>query len=239
MRNRRAASAARGADAPPLRDGTPPEPYAETDDGVVRRTGETVLGTYRIGEQLGAGGMGVVHRIRHRGRNEDLAVKSPRPELWASASGITAFVDEAEVWVGLPPHPHLCTCHYVRELGGVPRLFAEFVEGGTVAQALAAGRLVGLPEILEVAIQMAWGLRACAGSTVNSVTVAPDGRTALSSGFDKTVRRWDLLTGPAAPRSYSRPRSALDLGAHAEEFQHEISPPGHSSRCGGVLIGRP
>lgn len=147
--------------------------------------GETVLGTYRVEEKLGAGGMGVVHRVRHLGWGLDLAVKSPLRRLWLS--GVQAFVDEAEVWVGLPPHPHLCTCHYVRVLGGVPRIFAEFVPGGTVAEALAAGRLRELPDILDVAIQLAWGLRAAHEAGVVHQDVKPGNALLTADGLLKVT----------------------------------------------------
>ena len=61
-------------------------------------------------------------------------------------------------------HPHIVTCYYVRHLGGVPRVFAELVEGGSLADWIADRRLyAGRPEqvlarLLDVAIQFAWGL---------------------------------------------------------------------------------
>jgi WD40 repeat protein len=156
---------------------------AAVQQPVVWRTGEVVLGTYRIGEQLGQGGMGVVHQVRHLGWQVDLAVKSPRPTLWSN--GIDAFIDEAEVWVGLAPHPHLCTCHYVRVVGGVPRIFAELVTGGTVAQALRAGRLRTVADILDVAIQMAWGLRAAHQAGVVHQDVKPSNALITADGLVK------------------------------------------------------
>jgi WD40 repeat protein/serine/threonine protein kinase len=161
---------------------TGPEPGAEAGP-ISWGIGETVLGTYRIEEKLGAGGMGVVHRVRHLGWGLDLAVKSPLPRLWLS--GVQAFVDEAEVWVGLPPHPHVCTCHYVRVLGGVPRIFAEFVPGGTVAEALETGRLRDLAGALDVAIQLAWGLRAAHEAGVVHQDVKPGNALLTADGLVK------------------------------------------------------
>ncbi|MBI4618134.1 MAG: hypothetical protein HY720_31330, partial [Planctomycetes bacterium] len=76
--------------------------------------------------------MGKVYRALHRGWNLELAIKSPRPEVFAKSGGADKFVQEAETWVNLGLHPHIASCFYVRTLGGVPRIFAEYVEGGSL-----------------------------------------------------------------------------------------------------------
>src|SRR6185312_12598765 len=114
-------------------------------------------------EELGRGGMGVVHRVRHREWGMDLAVKSPRAELFRDADDKELFSTEAEVWVSLGLHPNVCGCHYVRTLGGVPRVFAEYVAGGSLAQWIADRRLyaggvaAALGRILGLAIETARG----------------------------------------------------------------------------------
>jgi WD40 repeat protein/serine/threonine protein kinase len=120
--------------------------------------GDVVAGLYEVRRPLGAGGMGVVDLVRHLGWRQDLAVKSPLPDLWAGPGGLSALVTEAKVWVDLPVHPNICTCYYVRVLDGAPRIFAEYVDGGNLAEALRAGRFRTVPEKLDVAIQMALGL---------------------------------------------------------------------------------
>jgi WD40 repeat protein/serine/threonine protein kinase len=195
-----------GVRAEPTQTGPEERPSGESGP-ISWGVGETVLGTYRIEERLGAGGMGVVHRVRHLDWGLDLAVKSPLPRMWLS--GVQAFVDEAEVWVGLPPHPNVCTCHYVRVLGGVPRIFAEFVEGGTVAEALEAGRLRDLDGILDVAIQLAWGLRAAHEAGVVHQDVKPsnalltaDGLVKITDfGLARAQQRSEGADGVAEPES--------------------------------------
>ena len=51
--------------------------------------------------------MGLVHRVHHRGWKVDLAVKSPRPEIFVRAGGKEDFVREAETWANLDLHPHI------------------------------------------------------------------------------------------------------------------------------------
>ena len=122
------------------------------------RTGAVVLGLYEVIGLLGQGGMGRVYKVRHRGWGVDLAVKVPLARALEAAGGAEAFEQEAETWVNLPLHPHIVSCYYVRRLEGRPRVFAEFVDGGSLADAIRAGRLQTLEAILDTAIQFAWGL---------------------------------------------------------------------------------
>ncbi|MGW3465843.1 hypothetical protein ACWDE9_42680 [Streptomyces olivaceoviridis] len=93
------------------------------------RPGEVVLDLYEVLDDVRSGGMGVVHRVRHRGWNVHLAVKTPRPELVASETGRRRFEAEAGTWVSLGLHPHTVNCAYVRTVDGLPRVFAEWVDG--------------------------------------------------------------------------------------------------------------
>jgi WD40 repeat protein/serine/threonine protein kinase len=120
------------------------------------RVGDLILGLYQVTGMLGQGGMGRVYKVRHRGWSLDLALKTPRPEVLEAAGGIEAFEREAETWVNLGLHPHVVTCHYVRRIRGVPGVFAEFVDGGSLHDKLVEA--VTLEVLLDRAIQFAWGL---------------------------------------------------------------------------------
>ncbi|QNS08178.1 protein kinase domain-containing protein [Streptomyces xanthii] len=125
---------------------------------------DIVDGRYRVVGELGRGGMGVVHRVRHLAWGIDMAVKSPRPDLFGGPGDQELFVREAEAWVSLGLHPNVCACHYVRVVEGTPRVFAEFVEGGSLAEWIRDGRLYAgdarqaLGRVLDTAVQMARGL---------------------------------------------------------------------------------
>jgi WD40 repeat protein len=125
---------------------------------------DLILDQYEVRGILGQGGMGTVYRVWHRGWDLELAVKSPRPAALERAGGRAAFTDEAGVWVELGLHPHIVSCFYVRSLGGIPRVFAELVAGGSLKDWIADGRLYAgdragvTARLLDVAIQFAWGL---------------------------------------------------------------------------------
>ncbi|MFE9356275.1 protein kinase [Streptomyces olivaceoviridis] len=172
--------------------------------------GDVVLGLYEVRDVL-QGGMGVVHRVRHRGWRIDLAVKTPRPELLGSAEAVRRFEAEAGTWVELGLHPHTVNCVYVRTVDGLPRVFAEWVDGGSLAEAVSGGRLYAggpratLGRLLDVSVQTAWGLRHAHGSELvhqdvkpANVLLDPDG-TAKVTDFGLAAARSVAEDGPTGP----------------------------------------
>ncbi|HEX7956534.1 MAG TPA: serine/threonine-protein kinase, partial [Pyrinomonadaceae bacterium] len=138
---------------------------AEGEGGTGWHEGEVILGLYEVKGLVGRGGMGRVYRVRHTGWNIDLAMKVPRDEIFQTHAGREDFIREAGTWVGLGFYPHVVSCHYVRQAGGVPLVFAEYVGGGSLSDWIRSGRLYAggpqeaLRRILDIAIQCAWGLR--------------------------------------------------------------------------------
>lgn len=127
--------------------------------------GDVILDAYKVKRIYEGGGMGLVYRVYHQGWNMDLAVKSPRPKHFQTEQQTQNFVRECETWINLGLYPHIVSCFYVRTLGGIPRVFAEYVEGGSLSDWIrtrklyAGGPQEALKRILDVAIQMAWGLQ--------------------------------------------------------------------------------
>ncbi len=127
--------------------------------------GDVILGLYEVSAILGEGGMGKVYKVHHRGWGMDLAVKSPRAEILQRPGGAARFEAECATWIDLGLHPHTVSCYYVRRLGGIPRVFAEFVEDGSLWDAICNKRLyegdrdTALTRMLDTAIQAAWGLQ--------------------------------------------------------------------------------
>ena len=128
------------------------------------RIGEVVDGRYQVLQVHRTGGMGLVYRVRHLEWRTDLAVKCPRAELFETEAQRERFVAEAEIWVSLGLHPNVCGCHYVRVLDGLPRVFAEYVPGGSLRDWIddrrlyAGGQAVALARMLDVAVQFSRGL---------------------------------------------------------------------------------
>jgi serine/threonine protein kinase len=137
---------------------------AEAKVPVEWKIGDVILDLYEV-KQIHEGGMGLVYRVHHRGWNIDLAVKTPRADFLKTQQQKDNFVRECETWVNLGLHPHIVSCFYVRTLGGIPRIFAEYVEGGSLKDWVDSRRLYeGGPKkaperILDIVIQMSWGLQ--------------------------------------------------------------------------------
>jgi len=106
---------------------------AEEDVAPEWEVGDVILDLYEVKDIHTGGAMGIVYRVGHRGWNMDLAVKSPRPDYFKTEDQKANFVRECETWIDLGLHPHTVSCHYVRTMGGIPRVFAEYVEGGSLS----------------------------------------------------------------------------------------------------------
>ena len=142
----------------------------KTDDSISNeriRCGEDLLGTYRVISEPIEGGMGSVYRVHHMGWDIDLAMKRPKARFFAEAGAHRkeAFIEECDHWIRLGLHPNIVSCYYVREIGGVPTIFSEWMDGGSLKDKIRDGSLYeGTQEevrkrILDMAIQAARGLR--------------------------------------------------------------------------------
>jgi serine/threonine protein kinase len=122
------------------------------------KVGDVIADLYEVIGVLGEGAFGIVHKVHHRGWDMDLAVKSPRAEILGSEMAVRRFLREAEIWVQLGLHPHIASCYYVRNLGGIPRMFIEYADAGTLRDWLRDGKVKDWHTILDIAIQICYGL---------------------------------------------------------------------------------
>lgn len=94
----------------------------------------------------------------------ELAVKTAHKAFFENQQQRENFTRECYTWIDLGLHPNIVSCYFVRQLGGVPRVFAEYIDGGTLREWIdsrrlyAGGRDEALARIIDIAIQMAWGL---------------------------------------------------------------------------------
>ena len=95
---------------------------------------------YDVQSVLGRGGMGVVYRARHLKLNRTVALKMLLSGAYADLCELARFQREAEAVAGLS-HPNIVQVHDVGELDGQPYFTMEFVEGQSLAEALA-----GMPQ---------------------------------------------------------------------------------------------
>ncbi|MEU4065337.1 serine/threonine-protein kinase [Streptomyces wedmorensis] len=107
-------------------------------------------GRYRLGERLGQGGMGVVRRATDELLGRPVAVKTLALDDGADPAGA---LREARV-VARIRHPHVIVVHDVVEHEGRPALVMELVDGGSLADRLAAGRVLSPQETARLGLDL-------------------------------------------------------------------------------------
>lgn len=119
--------------------------------------GGVILGEYTIEKELGRGGMGRVWLVKSNSTGRRFAVKQM---LISDEKHRQAFLTELQTWIDLPEHPNVVRCRFFRTTGDEMVIFADYVEGGSLADWIANGKLERIEQIMDVAIQFAWGLQA-------------------------------------------------------------------------------
>ena len=94
------------------------------------------LGPFRLLEQLGAGGMGVVYLARDEALGREVALKLVRPDLLLFGNARERFRREIEAIARLR-HPAILAVYSAGEEGGIPYFAMEYVDGCSLADALA------------------------------------------------------------------------------------------------------
>jgi hypothetical protein len=97
-----------------------------------------VIPDYEFEAVLGVGGMGVVFRARHLRLNRIIALKMVLAGAYAGPHERERFQREAEAVAGLC-HANIVQIYEVGDHEGRPYFTMEFVDGGNLAQKLAAG----------------------------------------------------------------------------------------------------
>ncbi|MBV8819805.1 MAG: serine/threonine-protein kinase, partial [Acidobacteriaceae bacterium] len=121
------------------------EPASEPD-----LTGCT-LGHYHILFALGAGAMGEVYLARDNRLERQVALKILPARFTRDGERVARFRREAKIASALN-HPNIMTIYDIGEIAATSFIAAEYVEGITLRERLAAGK-IELLEILGIAIQ--------------------------------------------------------------------------------------
>src|SRR5512147_886603 len=116
------------------------------------------LGHYRVGEQLGRGGMGEVYIADDVSLDRKVALKFLPDAFTGNPERMARFEREARLLASLN-HPNIAAIHGLEEAEGKRFLVLELVEGETLAQRLSRGPLP-VEEVLNFCRQIADGLGA-------------------------------------------------------------------------------
>jgi aminoglycoside phosphotransferase (APT) family kinase protein len=116
------------------------------------------LGPYEIVSAIGSGGMGAVYRARDPRLGRDVAIKVISPTAGPIDEMVARFEREARAVAALN-HPNILALHDIGNEDGVIYAVMELLEGETLRQRLASGRLAAV-KIIDYAIQILRGLAA-------------------------------------------------------------------------------
>ena len=118
--------------------------------------GQTIS-RYRVIEQIGQGGMGVVYKAEDLRLGRHVAIKLIAPELTRDPLARSRFLQEART-ISSFEHPNICVVHEIDETADGRMFMAmTYYAGETLKQKIARGPLP-LDRALDIAAQVAEGL---------------------------------------------------------------------------------
>ncbi len=179
------------------------------------------LGNYRITEQIGMGGMATVYKAYQPSMERTVALKV-LPEHYArDRKFVQRFMQEAKVIARLE-HPHILPVYDFGEEKGITYLAMRYLDGGTLKDVLALGRLT-LGEAVIVLGQVAGALDYAHRQGVVHRDVKPsnvmldvEGQAYLTDfGIAKVLETSAELTGSGAvlgTPAYMAPEQVLGKG---------------------------
>jgi WD40 repeat protein/serine/threonine protein kinase len=133
-------------------------PAAARSDVEIEETMPPLVGAYRLLEEIGRGGMGIVYRALDESLGRVVALKVVRPERAGEDSDRARLIREARVAARFR-NDYVVLVHAVGDPpGGSPYLVMEYIDGPTLADWLTSKPRPGPREIARVVAQIAHGL---------------------------------------------------------------------------------
>lgn len=153
----------------------------DTCDALVGR----LIGHYRIESLIGVGGMGEVYLARDERLGRKAALKLLPDSLTTDETQLSRFKNEARTASALN-HPNILTVYEIGAEGKVQFIATEFIEGITLRDALASGRM-SVHRALEIAVQVASALAAAHDAGVVHRDIKPENIMLRPDGYAKVL----------------------------------------------------
>jgi serine/threonine protein kinase len=155
----------------------------------------TRLGRYEIIAPAGKGGMGEVYRSRDTRLKRVVAIKVLPADLCESPDRRARFEREAHAASSLN-HPNIASVYDIGRESEIDFIVSEFIDGESLRSLIERGPVPG-PQLLEIAIQAADGLKAAHAAGIvhrdlkpENIMITRDGRAKiLDFGLAKQTQR--------------------------------------------------
>ena len=123
------------------------------------QVGDLFDNRYRLGGEIGQGGMAVVYRAQDERLSRPVAIKQMRSQLATDPTFLARFRREAQAVANLS-HPNLAAVYDSGEVGGVPYIVMEYVDGDNLKTRIAAEAPLSTEQAISLKIQICEGVGA-------------------------------------------------------------------------------
>jgi serine/threonine protein kinase len=173
-----------------------------------------VIGQYTIVRELGRGGMGRVYLATDAGLGRAVALKALPPGMGSDPTQRERLRREARAAASLN-HPGICTVYALVEHDGELFMAAEYLEGHTLRDEIAAGRRAPAQDVLRTAQEIAAALAGAHAAGVVHRDLKPENVMRTHEGRLKIVDFGLARVGTAALAGSTLTQSGMIVGTPA------------------------
>jgi serine/threonine protein kinase len=120
----------------------------------------TIIDKYCLDGVLGRGGFAIVYRATHLLLGSTVAIKLIRPRVLARQPGLAELLCQEARFAARLDHPNVVRVHDVTHNDRITYVVMEYIEGRSLAEAIAAQGALPAAEVVRVGLAVTAGLRA-------------------------------------------------------------------------------